>query len=643
MTRSRHLAPRRRSARLGAWARALVWALALGAPASGSADPEPFPLPDALRPAVGFWKRVYLEVGSEAGLLHDQRRLGVIYEVIRFESERSERARERSVIQRREHWRRVLRRLSHGGRVRGTEANRVHDMLARALQREPTGPDYAALSRRIRFQLGQRDRFREGLVRAGAWETAMRSVFRGRGLPEDLVYLPHVESSFNVHAYSKYGAAGVWQFMRGTGRRFLRVDYVVDERLDPMAATRAAAELLSRNYESLGSWPLAITAYNHGAAGLRRAVRRLGTSEIGEIVSRYRSRRFGFASRNFYAQFLAVRQIAHSPDSYLGPLERASPDDFDEVRLPFFIEVEDLKRYLHLSPEVLHEYNPSLRPPVYRGVKRVPKGFPLRVPRGTVGADADAWIRAVPESRRYAEQHRSRFYQVHRGDSLSVIARRTGSSVSALVAQNGLRSRHRIYPGQVLEIPDGVGAARRGSRAAAARARRPSALLASSRPRPRAPQNVQPLAGPPPPAIPEDSPWRRVDGDRIQVDADETLGLLASWLEVGTRRLRALNRRGRKRTLRVGERIRLDFSRVDPETFLQRRMEFHKSIEEDFFGSYRITGTVSHRLTRGENLWVLSKRRFDVPIWLIHRFNPDADLLRLAPGEKLVIPVVESI
>jgi len=93
-----------------------------------------------------------------------------------------------------------------------------------------------------------------------------------------------------VHAYSKYGAAGVWQFMRGTGKRFMQVDYVIDERLDPITATDAAARLLRENYGMLGTWPLALTAYNHGGAGMKRAVNKLGTSRIDVIVERYQSR-----------------------------------------------------------------------------------------------------------------------------------------------------------------------------------------------------------------------------------------------------------------------------------------------------------------------------------------------------------------
>jgi membrane-bound lytic murein transglycosylase D len=90
----------------------------------------------------------------------------------------------------------------------------------------------------------------------------------------------------------------------------------------------------------------------------------------------------------------------------------------------------------------------------------------------------------------------------------------------------------------------------------------------------------------------------------------------------------------------MGRRLRLDFSRVTPDRFLSRRMEFHKGIEEDFFGSYRVEGTVEHTLRRGESLWELSHRVYSVPSWLIRRYNPDLDLRRLAPGTRLVIPVV---
>ena len=125
--------------------------------------------------------------------------------------------------------------------------------------------------------------------------------------------LPHVESSFNAAAYSKVGAAGLWQFMRSTGRRYMRVDDAVDERLDPYRSTEAAAQLLAYNYRVLGSWPLALTAYNHGAAGMRRAKESVGTDDFVKINRTYNSRTFGFASRNFFPSFLAALTIDENP------------------------------------------------------------------------------------------------------------------------------------------------------------------------------------------------------------------------------------------------------------------------------------------------------------------------------------------
>jgi membrane-bound lytic murein transglycosylase D len=92
----------------------------------------------------------------------------------------------------------------------------------------------------------------------------------------------------------------------------------------------------------------------------------------------------------------------------------------------------------------------------------------------------------------------------------------------------------------------------------------------------------------------------------------------------------------------MGQRLKLDFSATAPEVFLQRRVEFHKGIEEDFFGTYAVAGTVDHTLRRGESLWVLSHNVYAVPIWLIHRYNPGKDLTQLSPGVTLKIPVVQA-
>ena len=122
-----------------------------------------------------------------------------------------------------------------------------------------------AAAENVRWQLGQSNRFLAGLRRSGAYRDHIEEVIRSKNLPAGLVVLPHVESSFNPGAYSSAAAAGMWQFTRATGQRFMRIDHIVDERMDPYIAAEAAMSLLEYNYRVLGTWPLALTAYNHGA------------------------------------------------------------------------------------------------------------------------------------------------------------------------------------------------------------------------------------------------------------------------------------------------------------------------------------------------------------------------------------------
>ena len=120
-----------------------------------------------------------------------------------------------------------------------------------------TDEELRAAAGRIRWQHGLRDRFREGLERSGRWRDYVKEQFTALGVPTDLAALPHVESSYNPNARSHVGASGIWQFTRSTGRRFMRVDHVVDERNDPFAATHAAGQLLAYNYSLTGNWPMA--------------------------------------------------------------------------------------------------------------------------------------------------------------------------------------------------------------------------------------------------------------------------------------------------------------------------------------------------------------------------------------------------
>jgi membrane-bound lytic murein transglycosylase D len=339
---------------------------------------ELLPRPPALEPDVQFWIRIYCQVSTNEGLIHDQHNLSIVYEKLHFDADTPASERERKVVAERDRIADILHRLAHGNEPRDDEERRIRQLWgdsATPAQLETAASD-------LRFQLGQSDRFRAGLIRSGAWESHIAEVLANLGLPPEIAALPHVESSFDPAAYSKVGAAGLWQFMRSTGRRFLRINPAVDERLDPYRETEAAAQLLEYNYRLLGTWPLAITAYNHGAEGVRRARELLGTDDIVRIVREYHSPSFGFASRNFYVSFLAALTIAENPDKYFGGVSRASEAGFLELKMPSTATVATLLHAIGVDRDTLRRLNPALRPAVWNGQRVVPSGYVLRLPAG---------------------------------------------------------------------------------------------------------------------------------------------------------------------------------------------------------------------------------------------------------------------
>lgn len=411
---------------------------------------EDFPQPAALEPDITFWKRIYSEVGTDAGLLHDTHDLSIVYEVVKLPGGLGPRARERHTDALKQRYRGILQKLARGSRSNlSREERRVLALFGPGV----SDSTLRTASHRIRFQLGQADKFRAGIIRSGAYKPHILATLREMNLPLEIANLPHVESSYTPTVYSRVGAAGLWQFTRSTGRRFMRVDHVVDERLDPYRASVAAARLLEQNHRVTGSWPLAITAYNHGASGMRRAARALGTRDIVQIVRRYRSRTFGFASRNFYVEFLAADHVASNAEAYFGPLALDRPIAFETIELPFYARPGDLAKAIGVDLPLLKEANPALRSPVWEGAKYVPKGFELRVPRAALPRPLGQGLAAVPQPARFARQTRDMHYTVRRGDTLSTIARRHGVRMSELVALNGLASRHRIRIGQKIRLP----------------------------------------------------------------------------------------------------------------------------------------------------------------------------------------------
>jgi membrane-bound lytic murein transglycosylase D len=659
----------------------LMLAPALLAQSAPADDADPFRHPPELEPDIRFWIRVYTEVTTDGGLIHDDWNLKLVYEVLRFDPASSPAQRERRVAEAKARAAALLRRFAAGDTANLTAHER---RILHAFGDQASSRDYLDAIDRIRFQLGQADRFHEGLIRAEGWETSIARVLRQHGVPVEIAALPHVESSFNPFAYSKVGAAGLWQFMPSTAKRFMRVDGIVDERLDPYNATEAAANLMLYNYRLLGTWPLAVTAYNHGPGGLRRAQEELGTSDIAVIVKRYNGATFGFASRNFYVAFLAALEVDHNAEKYFGPLTHLPGTDNTPVELPDYIAVSTLAKAFNVDMGALKVLNPALRPPVWNGMRLVPRGYALRLPGAQSEGEIAAALARIPAAQRYLAQRNDGAHRIRRGETLAGVAAASGVSLPRLLAANGWSAGHTVARGDIVHIPMPMSRAEVSSAAALAQNAPENAVPPPPPPSPEAPPvPVSRRPAPPPgqpavaelepaPAIEKTSPPPREPvssrqaenaallpagpptgtsdttdydvgrGDTVVVQVGETLGHFADWSRVDSARLRALNRLHKDAAVRVGKRLKLDLSKVDAAQFSAARREYHHHLQEAFFAAHRIAGTETYSVKRGENLWTIAEHD-DIPVWLVAQYNPDVNFNDIRPGTAITVPRVVDI
>lgn len=284
----------------------LAWALPVSSlDAEERGGPPTFPTPLALEDAVGFWTELFSHYDSGQVVLHDRENMQLIWQVWPLPrsggrvDERASAIVEREAL---EALRLRLQRLASTG-LALDEA----DTALLAVAERGGVQDLEGAAERLRLQRGVADQFRAGLERSRSWRADISRILRQEGVPEEILALPFVESMYNPQARSGVGARGLWQLMPATARGLgLRVSRKSDERADLNKATRAAARMLRQNYRLLGSWPLAITAYNHGPNGVRRAVLAVGSTDLVDLIDNYQQASWGFASKNFYAEFLAA-------------------------------------------------------------------------------------------------------------------------------------------------------------------------------------------------------------------------------------------------------------------------------------------------------------------------------------------------
>jgi membrane-bound lytic murein transglycosylase D len=255
----------------------------------------------------------------------------------------------------------------------------------------------------VRTQLGQKDFIENGLVNASKYLPEMEKIFISHELPVDLTRLPLVESSFNEQAVSKVGASGIWQLMPAMGKTFLFMQGVIDERNSPIKATDAAAKILKQNFKLMKSWPMAITAYNHGPKGLKQAMKKLKTDDLAVLIQKYKGGDFGFATSNFFCEFLAALHAERYQKEAYGKLPTSSPLEIKAAVLPHSYRLRTLSNMIGLSVDDLQFYNPELRDDDVRGYTFLPKGFRILLPPESIQA-----LQNIPKPSRKTSKKASR-------------------------------------------------------------------------------------------------------------------------------------------------------------------------------------------------------------------------------------------
>jgi membrane-bound lytic murein transglycosylase D len=551
-------------------------------PSCALASSEVLPRFPELEPAVAFWRDIFTKHTSRHIVFHDPEIAGLVWTVHDVshivDSNHSDAQKSRELRAYTDRYTvslaKTLERLESSP-PQNDEEKRIVRLLDENAGRIPSR---SVLAKRIRVQKGLGDKLCDSYRRAVRYLPKMKSILVSHNVPEELAYLPLVESGYHVGAHSKVGAVGVWQFMRGTGRRYLHVDGVVDERRDPLLATEAAAKYLRSNYDRLGEWPLAITAYNHGENGIEFAVRKLGTRHLPTIIAKHQSKYFGFASKNFYAEFLAASdamKIAaeRCPKSDIALFER------ERVEIDAYVGFKQLAATARVDPEILAELNPALTGDVVRGRLRVPKGYKLFLPVGASTSFRDAYAALPSPARASTQTSYEGIHQVRAGETLSEIAGRYRVSLSTLQRLNGLKDPRRLRVGQRLKVPVA------GAESATVNSKKGSA-----------PQSAR-------------------AGSTDRVAAGETLSHVARRHGVSVAELQRFNGIKNARSVRAGQTLKIPSSSSSPSA------------------EYR-----SHRVSRGQTLSdIAALYRTTVSALQSHNKIPDPSKLR--HGQIIQVPM----
>ena len=295
------------------------------------------------------------------------------------------------------------------------------------------------------FQGGEKAWFLEAYKRSGLYKDMITDELRRAGLPEQLSLLPIIESWFRVRALSTARALGMWQFISSTGYRYgLKRDKYVDERMDPVKATKAAIQYLSDLHAMFGDWTTALAAYNCGEGFVQRVISAQRINYLDNFWDLFNY--LPWQTARYVPRFIAALMIVGDPGKF--GFELPAPDPplkFETVRVNTPVKLSALAQPLGVDPLILTILNPELRfdsTPNYEYDLRVPDGY---------GEKCLACMATLPQY--VPPDIITDRYRILKGDTLGAIARKFHTSVDALMRLNGLQSRTLIREGQVLRIP----------------------------------------------------------------------------------------------------------------------------------------------------------------------------------------------
>jgi membrane-bound lytic murein transglycosylase D len=422
------------------------------------------------------------------------------------------------------------------------------------------------------------------LNRRTRYQAIYNDAFARYQLPQELTYHSMIESGFSHRAYSWAHAVGLWQFIKSTGRLYgLRADWWVDERRDPVKATDAAARYLRALYDEFGSWELALAAYNVGEGSVRRQINRQGTRNFWKL-------RLPRETRNHVPKFYAAMIIAQNPEQYGFTVTPELPYATEIIEVDWSVDFEMLGKCCGVSEEALAELNPSL---LRRCTPPNEKGFPVYIPAGAKEKTLAA-LAAIPEEQRNVPRVEFVQHRVRRGETLSKIAQKYGTTVSAIVEANKLGSRNRVSAGRYLTIP-GTSASDRGTQVASSSPSRKSS-------RSKGPSGSQKVT--------------------YVVKSGDTLSRIAESHGVSTTALRRWNQIGRH--IRPGDRLAI---------YVKGGAVATKS-SGDSKGSGSSTVV---RVRRGDTLWDIARSN-GVSLSDLLIANNMKTSARIKPGDRIRIP-----